>query len=274
MDAVKFVSQHWLEITVAVYLLGMILYGHYKGFIRLVVSALALIITLLAVRVAMPYATDWLKKETSFYQMIQSSMEKAVGLEDILREKGPETDNPGEGSNEAETDGPGQSGESGFTKGSEGTPSWERKIIEELKLPGQLKQALVENNNGEVYRVLGVELFRDYIGSYLTSLIVQIVVFLVLFLVIFVLLHILVAWLDLMARLPIISGMNQIAGAILGGVEALFFIWIACLIFTALSGTGIGILIMEQIDGSVWLSYLYHNNLLAKIALSVIQLVI
>lgn len=274
MDAVGFISRHWLEITVAVYLLGMILYGHYKGFIRLVVSALALIITLFAVRVTMPYATDWLKKETSFYQMIQSSMEKAVGLEDILNEEGPGDGNPGENSNEAGAYGPGQSGGPDSAKEAGKTPSWERKIIEDLKLPVQLKQALVENNNGEVYRALGVELFRDYIGSYLTNLIVQIVVFLVLFLVIFVLLHILVAWLDLMARLPILSGMNKIAGAILGGVEALFFIWIACLIFTALSGTGIGILIMEQIDASVWLSYLYHNNLLAQIALSVIQLVI
>lgn len=264
MDAVRFLSQHWLEVVVAVYLLGMILYGHYKGFIRLAVSALALIITLLAVRIAMPYATEWLKNETSFYQMIQSGMEKAVGLEDILSEEGLDSDSFGKDPGEWEADG-GTPDE---------TPSWERKIIEELKLPEQLKQALVENNNGEVYRVLGVELFRDYIGSYLTSLIVQIVVFLILFLVIFVVLHILVAWLDLMARLPILSGMNKIAGAILGGVEALFFIWIACLVFTALSGTGIGILVMEQINASVWLSYLYHNNLLGKIALSVIQLVI
>ena len=37
---------NWVEIVVAIYLLGMILYGHYKGFIRLAVSMAALIVTL------------------------------------------------------------------------------------------------------------------------------------------------------------------------------------------------------------------------------------
>ena len=37
-------SVRWLEVAVAVYLIGMVLYGHHKGFIRLVVSALAIVI--------------------------------------------------------------------------------------------------------------------------------------------------------------------------------------------------------------------------------------
>ena len=329
MDAVKIFSQHWLEILTGAYLLGMVLYGHYKGFIRLAVSAMALLITLVTVRIAMPYVTGWLKAETPVYQMIQDGLEKAVGLQDIL--EGSDGDNdknsakdsrnesggdseksggPGMETGESGGDGMRSGAESGNAGGSgtesgleagraeeseagpgmepgdlkrmlesfggdvEGKPAFERAVIENLKLPDQLKQSLIENNNGEVYRTLGVELFRDYIGSYLTNLIVQIAVFLLLFLVIFILLHILVAALDLVARLPILSGMNKIAGAILGGLEGLFFVWIVCLIFTALSGTGWGILIMKQIEASPWLSFLYHNNLLAKIALGVIQLVI
>ena len=101
MDAVKIFSQHWLEILIGVYLLGMILYGHYKGFIRLAVSALALLITLAAVRMAMPYVTDWLKTETPVYGMIQSGLEKAVGLEELLgtvKEPGAESPANPEGS--------------------------------------------------------------------------------------------------------------------------------------------------------------------------------
>lgn len=357
MDAVKIFSQHWLEILTGAYLLGMVLYGHYKGFIRLAVSAMALLITLVTVRIAMPYVTDWLKAETTVYQMIQDGLEKAVGLQDILEGSDGEHDKNsakdsrnGSGGDSGKSEGPGmepgESGGDGMRSGAEsgnagesrtefgieagkaegggtgsgmdtgnaggseaesgmearrageseagpgmepgdlkrmlesfggdveGKPAFERAVIENLKLPDQLKQSLIENNNGEVYRTLGVELFRDYIGSYLTNLIVQIAVFLLLFLVIFILLHILVAALDLVARLPILSGMNKIAGAILGGLEGLFFVWIVCLIFTALSGTGWGILIMKQIEASPWLSFLYHNNLLAKIALGVIQLMI
>lgn len=276
MDAVKIFSQHWLEILIGAYLLGMVLYGHYKGFIRLAVSAMALLITLITVRVAMPYVTGWLKTETPVYQMVQNGLEKAVGLDELLQGPGqgpdamPEEEIPeGPGADTSITDGTPEEFER-----EEGKPAFERMIIEALNLPDQLKRALIENNNGEVYRTLGVELFRDYIGSYLTNMIIQIVVFLLLFLMVFILLHILVVGLDLVARLPILSGMNKIAGALLGGAEGLFFIWIACLIFTVLSGTEVGILIMKQIDGSPWLSFLYHNNLLAKLALGVIQLVL
>lgn len=276
MDAVKIFSQHWLEILIGAYLLGMVLYGHYKGFIRLAVSAMALLITLITVRVAMPYVTGWLKTETPVYQMVQNGLEKAVGLDELLQGPGQGPDAmPGEeipegpGTDPSITDRTPEEFER-----EKGKPAFERMIIEALNLPDQLKHALIENNNGEVYRTLGVELFRDYIGSYLTNMIVQIVVFLLLFLVVFILLHILVVGLDLVARLPILSGMNKIAGALLGGAEGLFFVWIACLIFTVLSGTEVGILIMKQIDRSPWLSFLYHNNLLAKLALGVIQLVL
>ena len=46
--------KNWLEIVVGVYLLGMILYGHYRGFIRMAVSMVALIATFAIVRIAMP----------------------------------------------------------------------------------------------------------------------------------------------------------------------------------------------------------------------------
>lgn len=268
MDAVKIFSENWLEIIVGAYLLGMVLYGHYKGFIRLAVSALALIVTLIAVRVAMPYATDWLKEKTPVYDMIQSGMEKAVGLEGLL---GAGTEDP---EADPESIGPGWENSQGPGGLGVARPADERKIIEGLKLPEQLKRTLIENNNGEVYQTLGVELFRDYIGSYLTGIIVQILAFLLLFLIIFILLHILVAWLDLMARLPILSGMNKIAGAILGGLEGLFFVWIGSLVFTALSGTGVGIAVLEQIESSHWLSYLYNHNFLVTLIMGVLHLVI
>ena len=47
-------SGRWLEVAVAAYLIGMMLYGHYRGFIRIAVSVMSLFITLFAVRVAIP----------------------------------------------------------------------------------------------------------------------------------------------------------------------------------------------------------------------------
>ena len=77
-------SVHWLEIAVAAYLIGMVLYGHYRGFIRLAVSALAIVITLTSVHVVMPLVTEWIKNDTAVYGTIKVGIEKAVGLEELL----------------------------------------------------------------------------------------------------------------------------------------------------------------------------------------------
>lgn len=42
MEIMEILSSRWLEVAVAVYLIGMMLYGHYRGFIKIAVSAMSL----------------------------------------------------------------------------------------------------------------------------------------------------------------------------------------------------------------------------------------
>lgn len=230
---------NWLSIAAGIFLIVMVLYGHYKGFIRLAVSAAALIITLAVVQAAMPQATAFLRNNTQIYNAFESAMKKAVGIE--------------EGADSVEQ------------------PAQQRNIIEDLSLPKQLKQALLENNNNEVYRVLGVETFTEYVASYLTNSVINIVGFLLLFFLVFAVLHVITSWLNLVARLPIISGLNKIAGAALGAVEGLIFLWLICLIITALAGTQIGRELLRQIESSAWLSFIYDHNLLGNAALAAMK---
>lgn len=247
MDIISMISERWLELAVAVYLVGMILYGHHKGFIRLVVSVVALVISLITVHLAVPYAVSWIRRNTPIYENVKTRVEEAAGLDEIL---------------------------GNMMNGEDRTSmekSAERAAIETLRLPEQMKRLLLENNNGEVYDLLGVGIFRDYVSSYLTGIIIRAAVSVILFLGVFILLHVAVAWLDLIARLPILSGLNQIAGAVLGGVEALFFIWVFFLLLTALSGTEIGVRAMEQLNASVWLSWLYRHNLLSYFMMGIFR---
>lgn len=244
MEIVSEFSGRWLEIFAAVYLIGMILYGHYKGFIKLSVSALALVITLVSVHFAMPYVAGWLKDSTPVYENMKKGIEQSVGLDEIF---------------------------AGFGEETVPAKTEERTIIEGLELPEQLKKLLVENNNSEVYQMMGVELFADYIGGYLADTFIKIISFILLFAAVFILLHVAVVWLDLIAKLPILSGMNKIAGAVLGGAEALIFLWVGCLVFTALSGTELGASVMKQIYASPWLSWLYNHNMLTYFVIGLIR---
>ena len=132
----EFFQENWLPVLVAIYLLGMVLYGHYRGFIRLVVSCTAMIITLLAVRLALPYVTDYAMKNTTIRETIGNTILQAVGAD------GKET-HP--------------------------MPDEQRMIIENLKLPDSVKEALLSNNNSRGFCRLYRRVFiRDaYQGSLL-----------------------------------------------------------------------------------------------------------
>ena len=78
----------------------------------------------------------------------------------------------------------------------------------------------------------------------------------------FLLIQLLVRWLDLLARLPIISGLNKIAGALLGLAHGLLLLWVACLLLDLFSATPLGSALMEQVEESSWLTFLYQYNLL------------
>lgn len=230
--------QNWLSIAAAVYLAAMVLAGHHRGFIRMAVSAAALVITLLAVNAAMPQVTSYLKNHTEVYQAVEDTVSQAIGIDE-----GADQD----------------------------TPAAQRQRIEALDLPDMFKSELLENNNSEVYALMGVDTFSRYVTGYLVNNIVNMAVYIVLFAVIFGALELAARCLDIVARLPLISGVNKLAGAALGAAEGLIFLWLAFLLAAAFSATGWGMEVNRLIEESSWLSFLYDNNLLAKFAMSLIE---
>ncbi|WP_408643063.1 CvpA family protein [Lacrimispora aerotolerans] len=122
-----------------------------------------------------------------------------------------------------------------------------------------------------MYQLLGVQAFTDYVGNYLANKILNSVGFVILFAVVYVAMKMIASWLNIIARLPIISGINKIAGALLGGIQGLVFLWLACILITAFSGTEWGLMLSRQIEASKWLSYLYNHNFLNLMVLGVLQ---
>nr|WP_314464068.1 CvpA family protein [uncultured Clostridium sp.] len=235
--------ENWLSVIAGVYLLGMVLYGHHRGFIRLVVSIVAMILSLTIVRVSLPAVTTYLKENTTLQQTVAHNIVKAAGL------------------------GQEQSSQEEISD----MPSAQRTVIENLNLPRTVKSALIENNNSEIYQIMGVQAFTDYVGNYLADTIINSAGFVMLFAAVYLASKLVIRWLDIIARLPIISGINKIAGAIAGGLEGLLFLWLACLLATAFSGTEWGMIITRQIESSQWLSFLYSHNLLNIMVMGVLR---
>ena len=241
-----YIKENWLFVVVAVYLVSMVLYGHYRGFVRLAVSAVSLVLSLGVVHFGAPSVANLLRSNEVVYQAVEDSVTKFIQKDD-------------EAENEAADAAP---------------PSVQRSIIEEMELPEQLKDALLENNNSEVYEALGVSSFTHYVSRYLANSLINIISFFLLFAAVFGGLRVLSVSLNVVSRLPIISGLNRLAGAVLGGAEGIFFVWIAALLITLFSATAIGELFLNQIESNIWLTWLYDHNMFGSILMGVVKRII
>lgn len=238
----EIIVEHWLSFGAGVFLLLMVLYGHYRGFLRIAVAMSAMVISVAVVQMATPHITTFLKNHTEIQQFAQQSLLKAAGLE-AEDAYGQETLQP----------------------------SRQRMLIEELQLPQQMKDVLMENNNNEIYHRLGVETFFGYVGTYLADMVLNLVGSVVLFAVVYLSLRLLMRWLDLVAKLPILSGINQIAGAILGGIRGLLWLWAGFLVADLFSSAPWAAAVLEQINKSPWLTFLYQNNVFNWIFISILR---
>ena len=225
------ILEHWLSAGAGVFLIGMVLYGHYRGALKQCVSLGALILTIVLVKIATPYMTVFIKDNPSIRQSAAEAILDAAGWEE------PSAENTE-------------------------LPAAQRIAIENLNLPQSVKETLLENNNSEFYHMLGVDQFAEYVSTYLADILINAVSSIILFAVVYILIHLVVRWLDLIARLPILYGLNHIAGAVLGLIQGLLFLWIGCFLVGIFSATPLGMTLEEQINASTWLRFLYQYNLI------------
>ena len=135
------------------------------------------------------------------------------------------------------------------------------EVIGNLPLPDYVREALVDNNNSEIYNRLQVSDFYHYISKYIAYMAVNIISFIFLFVILRLVLMVFSILLNTIGELPIISGVNHIGGLILGAVMALFVSWLVLIILSALSGINSSTVVDNMIAESRMLTVLNEKNL-------------
>lgn len=141
------------------------------------------------------------------------------------------------------------------------------ELIENLPIPEFLQDILLDYNNEEGYQGLGVSTFQDYLIGFIATGILNVAAFLASVLIVHLLLWLSISALSILANLPVIRVVNRVAGLALGLLQAMLVLWLAFLILSLVSGTGIGMQLMKMVENSTWLNWLYQSNLFLKIVL-------
>ena len=161
---------NWLVLVVMAIFLISICNGYRKGFFRLCVSLAATILTVILVGILTPYVGEAIMKWTT--------------VDEAVQEKCTEIFTPAEISEKENV-------------------SLQEQIqtIEQAELPEFFKQILLENNNREIYEILGVEQFADYISGYITRTAINVMAFLVTFVLITIVVRMTLFTLDVITKI-------------------------------------------------------------------------
>lgn len=227
----------WLGIGMVIILALFGWFGYRRGFIREVMSMFFVVLSIALVWIMNPYINDFLRDNTPLYETVQDSTKSFV-----------ETQMGGRTSI-------GQQEQS--------------SLIKDLGLPAFLAEGLEENNNAAVYEYLAVSTFTDYVSDYIAVAVVNGLSFLVSFLLATLLIRMITYALDIIARLPIIKGVNKLAGGFVGALKGLLFIWIGLLLLTVFCNTDIGRQGLGLIEKDYIANFLYENDIFVKIFMSI-----
>lgn len=233
-----------LLIGVIVFLILCVLNGYRKGFLKIALSMVAMVATIVIVGILNPYVSRFLMDHTGLYDTLKEGTQEFV--DDIFDTE---------------------------INVAISTRTDEVFAIDRLTLPKAIREKLIEDNNSVIYEALGVNGFKDYISSYLACMILNAISFIGTLLIAGFLVRVVFVMADIIERVPGIKGMNKTAGMAIGFLQGIIILWIACLVVTAFGATKTGQQILGLIHDSVILSFIYNNNCLMLLAGNILKLI-
>lgn len=140
------------------------------------------------------------------------------------------------------------------------------EAIEAADLPDVFKSLLSTNNNSEMYTMLGVRTFAEYVGSFLSKLVIHVVAFLCTFILVTIIIRAVVFALDIVSSLPVLGLLNRMAGGVIGIFGAMIIVWTLFVLITLLYTTSFGKEAYAMIQSDSILQMLYTYNPIMKLA--------
>ena len=134
-----------------------------------------------------------------------------------------------------------------------------------LPIPTNIKEGLIRNNNPEIYRLLGADNFKEYIGGYIANFYLSIIAFIILWCVVKAVLYLIGEGIHILAKLPVIRFADKWLGLAIGLIKGVIGIWISTIVMAFLVGLpkfqGLSVVLSQSTVGK----WFYENNLILDI---------
>lgn len=226
---------NWLLIIVLIGMAICIWNGYRKGFLRILLSLVSIVVTVIFVTIATPYISEYLENHTSISKAIE---EKCLEYIELSAEEK-----------------------------LEGEAEDKQKLLEEagLSLPSGIWEELVSSGTHAADQVLEETGVYTSLAQTMASFIVNGIAFFIALIIAIIVMAILVRVLNLVSKVPVIKQANHILGVAAGFVQGVLYLWLFFYLVAVTCTSEFGLMMIDYIYKSNLLTYLYNNNLLLYI---------
>ena len=231
---------NWLLILVVLFVAGNIVWGFFRGFLRVVYSMVAWILILVFVTFATPYVAEWMTEHTGLDSRIEESCKEKL-----------------------------QNTVTGEEKNTKEKKNGKQKDLSGLgmKLPADVQNQIVDTHKLADGWMEQSGLYNT-IASKASSLAMKAIAFVIVMLITVIAFHLIATAIDLVAKLPVIGEVNHLLGGVAGLIKGLLLVWLVFAFAAMGAATELGSIVVDAVYQSEILQWLYENNLILTILLS------
>ena len=254
---------NWVLVGVIVVLGFNAFLGMKKGMVRIVLSLVAMIATILITMALTPIASNYIKDNTNWYTNLKSAtyqgMQRDNTVDDAFQEIGKTQDiSKVTDINQSETS----------------MKNVSNQVIDKLTLPDSLKSQIQSKINIEKYVGQGITTVEDMVANALAeqiaSIIFNIIIFAGIFIIVYIIMQIIIKMVDIVSRLPVLKQINKTGGLVVGLAKGLIVVWVFFIAITIFCDTEFAHTVFAFVNDNTFLAFLYNNNLILKIIFAII----
>lgn len=232
---------NWLLIGVLAVIILCVMYGYWKGFIRILFSLISIVVLMAFVTISTPYVAKFLEENTSLQTMIEEKC-----LERIRA-----------------------SAEKNIEDKLESQNTDRQKMLEDagISLPDGIWEDLLDAGIGATDKVMEQSGMYQTLAENMSHFIVNGIASLAALIVGVIALFVIARLLNLMSKLPVIREVNHFLGVLAGLMLGLAVVWIFLYLVAIFCTSPFGLLMTNYIQQSVVLTWLYNHNLILYLIL-------
>lgn len=221
---------NWLLIIVLLIIVFSAVRGFWRGLLRVLFSLVSVLVLIGLVTFATPHVSQFIADHTQIDTVISENISAKI-------------------QNSAET-----AVDSAISNQKEGLEA------AGISLPDVLEKHIFEKGvQGAEHAVADTGIYEQA-GDQMAGIVIAVVSFLVALIFACIVVWLIGKATDVVNKIPIIKGINRFLGFFAGGFEGFIIVWLFFMLVSIISGSQLGQHLMQNINDSEFLAFLYNHN--------------